>query len=298
MKRIVLATNLVWGLNFLAAFGIFLFAFVFILFPPQQPASEYAKWEKKSRPPKPKEEVIDRGKFAPAWAARLGDVTKKEVAGPSGLETKVEVAGVMKMADRKKSLAFINILGGAEQQRVKEGDTVLGAKVKEIRTASVVFDDGGRELELFTKRAALSMKKTPVKPVNGGDKQPTGPGDFSTKKVNEAADRVDWELDAREIDYVDANAEQILAQVKLSPYAVEGGEMAGMVIDEVTPGSFAAERGFLKGDIVKSVNGKTLNSLEDIRKMAETDEAKGKDTITIAVERAGRKIDMVFKVKK
>ena len=29
MKRIAIATNVVWGLNFVAAFGIFLFAFVY-----------------------------------------------------------------------------------------------------------------------------------------------------------------------------------------------------------------------------------------------------------------------------
>ncbi|MBI2920414.1 MAG: PDZ domain-containing protein [Planctomycetes bacterium] len=297
MKRLALATNLTWGLNFVAAFGIFLFAFVFILFPPRRPKSEYAKLEKSSRPPAKKEEVLDRGRFAPVWAQRLGDVTVKATAGPSGLETKVEVAGVMKATERKKSLAFVNILSGGEQQRVKEGDSVLGARVKEIRSASVVFDDGGKEIELFTKRAALNMKVVPgKKPVEGS--KGTAPGDFKTKKTGETAERVDWELDARELDYATKNLDTLLGQVKLRPYAVEGGEMAGLAIDEVTPGSLAAERGFLNGDVVKAVDGQVLASVEDLKKMASAPGMEEKDSITITVERSGRKIEMVFKVTK
>ena len=295
MKRLVLATNLTWGLNFVAAFGIFLFAFVFILFPPRRPKSEYAKLEKSSRPPAKKEEVLDRGRFAPVWAQRLGDVTVKATAGPSGLETKVEVAGVMKAVERKKSLAFINILSGGEQQRVKEGDSVLGARVKEIRSASVVFDDGGKEIEIFTKRAAMNMKVVPGKKPDEASKG-TGPGDFKTKKTGETADRVDWDLDARELDYAQKNLDALLGQVKLRPYAVEGGEMAGLAIEEVTPGSLAAERGFLKGDVVKAVDGQVLASVDDLKKLASAPGMESKESISITVERSGRKIEMVFKV--
>ncbi len=296
MKRIPLATNITWGLNFIAAFGIFLFAFVYILFPPPRHASGYPAMIKKlERPPTKVEGPVDRGKFAPMWAARLGDVTVKATAGPSGLETKVEVAGVMKVTERKRSLAFINILSGGDQQRVKEGDSVLGARVKEIRSASVVFDDGGKDLEIFTKRAALTMKGvTPKGPKPAKD--PSTPGEFKTKKVGETADRADWELDARELDFVAGNADSILGQVKLRPYANEGGEIAGLVLDDVSPGSFAAERGFLKGDVVKTVDGQTLTSIDDIKKLADAPDVEKKGSITISVERAGRKIDMVFKI--
>ena len=294
MKRIVLATNLTWGLNFVAAFGIFLFAFVFILFPPRRPKSEYAAWEKKNRPPAKVEGPVDRGKFVSIWSTRLGDVTVKPTSGPSGLETKVEIAGVMKSADRKKSLAFINVLSGGEQQRVKEGDTVLGARVKEIRSASVVFDDGGREIELFTKRAAMSMKTLP--PPKNTTQKPTTPGEFTTKKTGETAERIDWDIDAREVEYAIANADGLLGQVKLRPYAAEGGEMAGLVIEDMTPGSFASERGFLKGDVVKGVDGQAITSIDDARKMANNPDLAKKGSFTITVERSGRKVDMVFRV--
>ncbi|MCC6740668.1 MAG: hypothetical protein IT452_16615 [Planctomycetia bacterium] len=296
MKRIALATNLTWGLNFAAAFGIFLFAFVYILFPPPRKASGYAAAIKKiERPPAKVEGPVDRGKFAPRWAARLGDVTVKVTAGPSGLETKVEVAGVMRAPDRKKSLAFINILSGGDQQRVKEGDSVLGARVKEIRSASVVFDDGGKDLEIFTKRAALMMKSsTPKGPQP--EKQPSSPGEFATKKTGETADRVDWEVDPREFDFLNGNADTILGQVKLRPYATEGGEIGGLVLDDVGPGSFAAERGFLKGDVVRSVEGQALTSIDDVKNLASAPEFEKKGSVTITVERAGRKIDMVFKI--
>ena len=134
MKRVSIATNFVWGLNFCAAFGIFLFAFVYILFPPHKVLAGYqAQVTKFTRAAAKVEGPVDRGKFAPMWATRMGDVTVKPVGtGPSGLETKVEVAGVMKVSERKRSLAFINILSGGEQQRVKEGESVLGARVKGI----------------------------------------------------------------------------------------------------------------------------------------------------------------------
>jgi type II secretory pathway component PulC len=295
MKRIALATNLTWGLNFIAAFGIFLFAFVYILFPPHKPPSGYAGQVKKyERPPAKIEGPVDRGKFAPMWAARLGDVTVKATAGPSGLETKVEVAGVMRTPERKKSLAFINILSGGEQQRVKEGDSVLGARVKEIRAASVVFDDGGKDLEIFTKRAALTMKGSTPK-VPKGTKDPSNPGEFKTKKTGETADRVDWDVDEREFKFLEENVDNVLGQVKLRPYAPEGGEIGGLVIDDMSPGSFASERGFLKGDVVKAVDGQKLTSLEDVKKMASAAGADKKGSISITVERSGRTIEMVFK---
>ncbi|MEK7470022.1 MAG: hypothetical protein AAB074_21855 [Planctomycetota bacterium] len=296
MKRIAIATNLTWGLNFIAAFGIFLFAFVYILFPPHKPASGYAglvkKWE---RAPAKIEGPVDRGKFAPMWAARLGDVTVKATAGPSGLETKIEVAGVMKTAERKKSMAFINILSGGEQQKVKEGDSVLGARVKEIRSASVVFDDGGKDLEIFTKRAALTMKgATPRVPK--GPKDPSSPGEFKTKKTGETDKRIDWEVDPREFEFAGKNFDSLLGQVTLRPFASEGGEIAGLVLDDLTPGSFAAERGFQKGDVVRSVEGQALTSVDDIKKMTSSAEFEKKGSVTITVERAGRPIEMVFKV--
>ncbi|KAF0241300.1 MAG: hypothetical protein FD180_4519 [Planctomycetota bacterium] len=296
MKRIALATNLTWGLNFIAAFGIFLFAFVYILFPPHKPPANYEKQAKGfERTVKKVEGPVDRGKFAPMWAARLGDVTVKATAGPSGLETKVEVAGVMRTPERKKSLAFINILSGGEQQRVKEGDSVLGARVKEIRSASVVFDDGGKDLEIFTKRAALMMKGATPK-IPKGAKEPSSPGEFKTKKTGETADRTEWEVDAREFKFLGDNADSILGQVKLRPYATEGGEIAGLILDDMSPGSFAAERGFLKGDIVKSVEGQALTSLEDVKKMASSAEFEKKGGVSITIERAGRSIEMVFKI--
>jgi type II secretory pathway component PulC len=294
MKRIALTTNLTWGLNFIAAFGIFLFAFVYILFPPHKPASGYDKVVKQaSRPPAKVEGPVDRGKFVPMWSTKLGDVTVKATAGPSGLETKIEIAGVMKVSERKRSLAFVNILSGGEQQRVKEGESVLGARVKEIRAASVVFDDGGKDLEIFTKRAALIMKGFTPK---GPEKEPSNPGEFKTRKTGETADQVSWELDPRELDFVGDNADTLLGQVKLHPYASEGGEIGGLALDEVGPGSFAAERGFLKGDVVKAVDGHALTSLEDIKKMASSADVAKKGSITIKVERAGRTVDMVFKV--
>ncbi|MCE9584135.1 MAG: hypothetical protein K8T20_16750 [Planctomycetes bacterium] len=294
MKNIAIATNLAWGLNFIAAFGIFLFAFVYILFPPHKTPSGYAGVvQKATRAPAKVEGPVDRGKFAPMWAARLGDVTVVTVKGPSGLETKIEIAGVMKVSERKRSLAFVNILSGGEQQRVKEGESVLGARVKEIRAASVVFDDGGKDLEIFTKRAALIMKGIMPK---GPEKKPSSPGEFKTKKTGETADRVDWEIDPRELTFVGDNADSLLGQVKLHPYASEGGEIGGLALDEVGPGSFAAERGFLKGDVVRAVDGQPLTSLEDIKKMANSSDVEKKGSITIKVERAGRSIDMVFKV--
>ncbi|NUN48211.1 MAG: hypothetical protein HUU15_05200 [Candidatus Brocadiae bacterium] len=296
MKRVEIATNFAWVLNFLAAFGIFLFAFVFVIFPPNPKKTEYAAAAKKMPPPVKAEGPVDRGRFAPVWGTKLGDVTvPPPTPGVTGFETKVEIAGVMKMTDRKKSLAFVNILSGGEQQRVREGDSVLGVKVKEIRSVSVVFDLGGKDIEIFTKRAAMNSKApTP----NRGTDSPSAPGEFRTKKVGESENRIDWEVDPREIDFVTKNADGLLGQLKLRPYAPEGGEMGGLMVDEITPGSFAAERGFLKGDVVRAVDGQALTSVEEIKKFANSEEIAKKGSISISIERSGRKIDLVYSVGK
>ncbi|MBE0675432.1 MAG: M28 family peptidase, partial [Bacteroidales bacterium] len=66
-----------------------------------------------------------------------------------------------------------------------------------------------------------------------------------------------------------------------------GNTQNGLRADFVTPGRPAALGGMIKGDIIKSINGKTVSNIEDY--MFRLNQLKPGETITLEIERDGKR---------
>jgi hypothetical protein len=102
-----------------------------------------------------------------------------------------------------------------------------------------------------------------------------------------------WLIDPREAEWSAIHQERILTNdVRLFPYS-EGG----VIISELTTGSLIHERGFQKGDVIKSINGRGVNSIADAKTISEALRKEGPAEVIITVDRAGRTYQLRYRLK-
>ena len=91
-----------------------------------------------------------------------------------------------------------------------------------------------------------------------------------------------------------ANANQILTQVRVKPYFVSGIS-EGYWVGNIQPGSIIEKMGLQNGDIVKSVNGETLDSPEKIFQVYQQVRETG--TVSVDVERDGTIVTLTYEIR-
>lgn len=123
---------------------------------------------------------------------------------------------------------------------VKLGDKIADFNIAEIKRRAVI-------LERSKKREILMIDK--------GD-----------KKIALKSDSGSVLLNKDKFEKVLARPEDILNQVDFAPAKVDGRK--GLLINSIEKGSILANIGLRKGDLIVSVNGKTLNSFNDMMSLA------------------------------
>jgi S1-C subfamily serine protease len=73
-----------------------------------------------------------------------------------------------------------------------------------------------------------------------------------------------------------------------------GNEKSGLRADIVTPGKPAARGGMKNGDIITSINGKTISNIYDY--MSRMGQLKNSQTITVEVLRDGNKMVLIIQL--
>ncbi len=170
-----------------------------------------------------------------------------EVAPIDSLEPttlKIALLGTV-TGNRETSRAVIEDTDTHKQGLFKVGDRIKGATLKQILRGKVVLtvEDGDQVLAI---------------------KEPSPPNRQTGKTVRETgAEGSQIVVDARALRRSPRGALQLLSEIRMRPN-MENGRKAGLLVAWIKPGSPFSRLGIARGDIVRKVNGRPVNSLDEM----------------------------------
>lgn len=214
----------------------------------------------------------------------------------------LELLGCVASPEPHLSFAIIRDKRSRTEDTYGVGDFIVGdARVEEVRESEVVISRLGQ-------REVLAMSftdKTPSRPeanVFGSTARPanfppiTAPprpssSDVAIRTVNENLRYVNR---AKLMEEIGNNIGQLAGQLRTSPNVVDN-RPAGVKIDQVGSDPILGQSGLQPGDIIKSVNGIRVNSLDDM--LGQNDRLQNAPEIRVVIERDGRHRTLVYKIR-
>lgn len=295
MRRSASWNNAIWSVNALLAFGIIGFSFKYIFL-----ADRTETWP--TNPPAPEWVPSHEGKGMEEFQS----IWKAELESPKGPPPKpAETWPALKYDGRFLSSYMLKVAGQDGQaqigKHVEVSDGQGGWQPWLVNGKKIILKEVTREKAIFyLEGEPEATREIPLLDQEGGGPGPPvpnpdqmGPGKapqvlFGTKKTGDKS----WKIDPREREFVRAKAREMMKDVRWSLYGVEGGRARGVRIEGFTPGSFAEEyaksRGIQPGDIVMTVNGRTLDSVATVNELFGDEEAWAAGKAQVEVERAGK----------
>jgi len=181
---------------------------------------------------------------------------------------------------------------------VRVGDAIQGASVQRIERRRIVLSENGVLRELVLDEQTVASRPEPPRRGRGAvaRRNPRArlrPGSPSERVEKLADDR--FQMDREDVDDMMRNPANLFSQARILP-KYEEGEMVGLQINAIKPGSFFEEVGIQSGDVVTELNGVAIDSpQQSARILTEFSQA---DTLSIGVTRAdGSKDTLEFHVE-
>ena len=193
--------------------------------------------------------IVDRNLFESSneasgdVEARDRDMEAKEIEALEPTSLKISLLGTATGSD-ENARAVIEETGRKTQGLYRVGDSVQNAVVKKILWGKVVLRVGDKD-EILSMEVPEAVKggrqKPSVKPVQRGGTITLARSDIqnSLKNIN-----------------------KLLTQARIRPH-LKDGKPDGFVLSYIKANSFFTKLGLNRGDIVKSINGKQINTPED-----------------------------------
>ncbi len=217
----------------------------------------------------------------------------------------LELLGVVVEDGGVSGFAIIrNSKEGGSVDTYMVGDFIVGgdARVMEIRAREVVLlQSGGQAGDEERLPLLFSAKKAgrkgrggfpggrpPARSRRPRSRQKTSKEAISV--INENERRINM---ARLMEQAGQNLTSLLADLQTSPKVVDGKE-SGISVDQVGSDPISSRAGIRSGDVVKSINEKKVNSINDIIRQSER--LKNASEIRVVIERNGRQRTLVYKI--
>jgi type II secretory pathway component PulC len=218
------------------------------------------------------------------------------------------------MAKAENSRAYVTFLGPLAAHNDKKNATVLkvggslpsphnGVSVAEITPAGVVFafEDQARARETLTTSRAQGQivvvgPEGLIKPQSEGlipsaspDLPPYRPEQTVQIKKNE------FQIGTQTLTDLDRDYSRILSQdVSYSTYRnPKTGQNEGIKISRVAPGSIPAQAGLTEGEVLKSINGHRVTSVNDAIAFVKAN-SETTDVWTAVFEKQGREFTRTY----
>jgi len=191
--------------------------------------------------------IVDRNLFGSSHEATSDvepmDMETEEIEALEPTSLKISLLGTV-TGSEENARAVIEETGRKTQGLYRVGDSVQNAVVKKILWGKVVLRVGDKD-EILSMEVPESKKggrtSSSVKPVHSGDTLTLSRSDIqdSLKNIN-----------------------KLLPQARIRPH-LKDGKPDGFARSYIKANSFFTKLGLRRGDIVKSINGKQINTPED-----------------------------------
>jgi type II secretory pathway component PulC len=286
----------------------------------QQEVPKRKDWGlQKSKGSLPIERISPLGNYSAIWKMRATPAQNEKDTGPVVkteetnrdrvlriLNNLFNIVGIIFNKTRpESSYAVLNVTKPQPHSKtVTPGETISGATVEAIRWNEVLFSYQGISVELGMAVQASSFGRPAphVRPgYKYGDHMETkfpAPGQpVRTAEVFRGSRRLSpnlWQIEAAEVRYVQSQQANLINEYQPTPYNDRSGRQVGVELKKVTSSSYAAQRGFQQGDIIKTINGIPLNSM-DFTTIGRR--LRGQRTVTVVVLRRGTPVTLTFNMK-
>jgi len=191
--------------------------------------------------------IVDRNLFGSSYEATSDvepvDMETEEIEALEPTSLKISLLGTV-TGSEENARAVIEETGRKTQGLYRVGDSVQNAVVRKILWGKVVLRVGDKD-EILSMEVPESKKggrtSSSVKPVHSGDTLTVARSDIqdSLKNIN-----------------------KLLTQARIRPH-LKDGKPDGFALSYIKANSFFTKLGLRRGDIVKRINGKQINTPED-----------------------------------
>jgi len=206
---------------------------------------------------------------------RKACTSKRTSLTPDTSSLKLKLLGIV-VNEKGSSWAIIQDLDRDRQDMVSVGSVVAGARVVSIGRDRVVLSVNGRE-EILLLGAE-------------GTRSARSRGDQPSKESATSTYVVDRKTIQENLD----NLPSLLMQARAELYFKEG-RPEGFQLSQIQKGSLLKSVGFEDGDVIRSVNGQDIRSLEDA--IALYQQLGDRDSYTIAILRAEKPKTLHVRIK-
>jgi general secretion pathway protein C len=188
------------------------------------------------------------------------------------IEQLIELKGTV-AGESKYGFAIVEDKGTHKQQLVKSGDILLGAKVVRINRNSVDFIVGDQVVTL----KMLETREESILP----------PAQAAAPVVPSGATI----LSRTEIDRELQDMGGLLRKALVRPY-FNAGVPDGFIVSNIRLGSLYQKMGIMDGDIIQEVNGRKIQSADDVMGLLNT--MRGGSSLAVTINRKGNKETLNF----
>jgi general secretion pathway protein C len=189
--------------------------------------------------------IVDRNIFGAAetaaGVAETPEIQKEDIEALEPTSLKIALLGTV-TGPEESARAVIEDSGRKTQGLYRVGDAVQDAVIRKIVRGKVV-------LRVGEKDEVLSMDTPEASAGGHALAGPTGRGDTVT-------------LARSDIHQSLQNINQLLTEARIRPY-LKDGKPDGFILSYIKANSFFTQLGLQRGDIVKSINSKPINTPED-----------------------------------
>jgi general secretion pathway protein C len=171
-----------------------------------------------------------------------------------------------------------------KQGLYKKGDAIQNAEIKLVLRKKVVLSVNGKDEILLMEedKKDTSNKRKKPSPLHGRAVEDRfDPGET----VN---------IDREKINSSLKNINQLMSQVKVRPH-FKDGKPNGLLLSHVQQNSIFKDMGLQNGDIVKGVNGKEIQSVDDALKFY--DNLKSSPAVELQIERKGNPLSINYQIE-
>ncbi len=190
--------------------------------------------------------------------------------------------------------AFIFDEKSKQQDFYSIGDQIHQATIVAIRRNEVDLERFGARktirIDLSGKKAPKSIATTRPLPRN----RPRQPQRVSRAVPSSKGGRSTIQISKAEINRNLANLQRLSREVRVQPY-FQRGKLTGFLLSNVRRNSFIERMGGRNGDVVKSIDGKPIDSVQKAFSLYNT--FRNKRDLNLTVLRGGRPHTISYKVR-
>lgn len=219
--------------------------------------------------------IVERNLFGSATAEEVAETVEIDVDALEHTELDLVLLGTVAGDNGEISYAVIGERGGRKQELYREGDEVAGARLVKIMRTRVVLRVENRDEVLAMGEGSGGVRAAAAE--SAWDQRRTGTGSSAS------GDTV--VLQRSEVDAAVRDMGRLMTDARLRPF-FSGGNLDGVVISNIVPGSIFQKLGLRNGDVIREIDGRALRSPEDILNVYRNLESGSE--VAVNIKRRGR----------